>query len=162
MTGFCGIAQANMLGAYGGESQASFSRNPNVSRRFTKSAIDLHNRGQLMQYSEFFAVDGDMEEGTSLAARAEKAGGGKGVVFVVDWDKLAADHKVEPFDTGDGDDTEEEEAVFNDIPNFDRYIVGLEIDREGFRRYCEMVEREGDEKDRAYIQDGKLWVARFS
>jgi hypothetical protein len=165
MTGFTWIANSNSLDNNGGEEQVSFSRNADVARHFTQSAIGLHHWGQLSltdrDHDDLFS-DNRREDGEWLAYRAEMAGGGKGVVFCLDWAKLAQDYEVESVDFGAGNDEEEEEAVFQTIQNLSAYLVRIEIDHAGFQKYCEVVAAEGNDSDRARMKHAVEWVRRYA
>lgn len=161
MTGLVYIASMDELGAYGGEDQASFSRNIEVSRRFGPGAIGNMGRNQLAGFSDMNDDFDWKTEQQSLAYRAEIVGGGKGAVLIVDWDKLNAVYPTEPLDTGDGDDAEEEEAVFQDIEGLSRFMAGIEIDRAGWDRFCAFVVEHGGDEDRQHIEQARAWVARF-
>jgi hypothetical protein len=171
MTGFCFIAHHNMIGAYGGEDQASFTLDPEVAKRFCGSAIDLARRGQLSQYSDFDYTKFE-EDHELVSHKAEMIAGGQGVVMEFNRQALHRDYEffsvcfhsdgLEMVDFGDGDD-ELEECVFGDVNNLDRYITGLMIDRAGFARYCECVREAlpNDAETMAVIAAGERWVQRF-
>lgn len=63
ITGFCHIAFEDMLGAYGGECQASFTTDEDMGRHFAKAAVTMCSEGQLAQYADFFAVEHDGWDG---------------------------------------------------------------------------------------------------
>lgn len=171
--GFCSIAQTNMLGAYGGEEQASFTLDVEVAKNFCQSAVDLCRRAQLTQYSDFDPSTFTDEDGEKLTSyKAEMIAGGQGAVLVFDRAALHRDYEffavnfesegLETVDFGAGDD-EQEECVFGDVKNLDRYLVGIMIDRPGFERYCALIREllPNDHSSEAMLSAAERWVQRF-
>jgi hypothetical protein len=119
ITGLCNIAHSNMLGALGGEEQASFTLDSDIAMRFAASAVDNTGRLQLSQYGDW----PDFHDG--LAFLGEETAGGHGAVMVFDRAALHRDYDfksvgfdsdgLERVDFDEGDELEE--CVFGDIAN---------------------------------------------
>lgn len=172
ITGFCHIALDDVLGAYGGECQASFTTDEAMGRHFAKAAVTMCSEGQLAQHSDFFAVEHSGWDGTPFAAhRGEVAAGGTGVVLSFDRTSLHAAHAfsavnfatpgLPTVDLGYSG-REREECVFQDVTDLSKHLVRISIDRDAFERYASMVLSilPDDEKARSVVEAGRAWMER--
>jgi hypothetical protein len=174
LTGFCHIALVDMLGAYGGEDQASFSVDHSTAASFARAAVSMCADGQLAQYADHHADRGNGWDGTPFAAhRGENAAGGAGVVLSFDRASLHAAHAfkavnfsspgLETVDLGYSG-KEKEECVFEDVPQLSTHLVSLSVDPGVFELYAAVVlsTLPNDEEARAAIEAGRAWVERFA
>lgn len=174
--GFASMARLNKLGAYGGENQASFTRDFAIAERFAKGAVWHISWGQLIAYSDWDEINpgqGQYKDAKEASAyRAEMAGGGMGAVLCFDRAALHRDFEFHSeghddmglpmVDFGNSGD-EHEECAFQDITNLDRYVT--RIHAPGFDQYAETLLRLVPDADREYaeknINAGKSWLTRF-
>ena len=172
ITGFCQIALTDLLGAYGGENQASFTLDRAMAEHFARAAVTMCAQGQLAQYADLHR-SGDSWDGTAHAAhRGETAAGGTGVVITFDRASLHAAHAFSAVNFASPDlptvdldysGREREECAFEDVTDLSGHVVGLSIDAETFDLYRRAVEPLllDDPQGRAALEAGTAWVDRF-